>query len=319
MAIQDLRQDLRKIGGLRKIVQSAVRGLGRGISGRAEHTGPVNAPAIGLALGGGFARGIVHVGVLKVLEEENIPVRFIAGTSVGALVGAAYCSGVTPAELEQIASRVRFRDLARWTLSRYGFATNLRMTNFLNRILKVKTFEELRIPLAITATDFATGEGVVFRSGPLADAVRASCAYPGVFLPVKINGRLLVDGMLAHSLPSQPVRDMGAERVIAVNLKSTWNSADGPRHIFDVIGQCFAIAQNMNCAASRDCADLVIEPDVTGFRYDAFEQSAGLVKIGEASARAALPEIRKWIEQPVEQRASRRAFLSPAPNPVSPE
>lgn len=307
------------IQGLRKIVQSAVRGLGRGISGRVETVPSSKIPAIGLALGGGFARGIVHVGVLKVLEEENIPVRFIAGTSVGALVGAAYCSGVTPAELEQIASRVRFRDLARWTLSRYGFATNLRMTNFLNRILKVKTFEELRTPLAITATDFATGEGVVFRSGPLADAVRASCAYPGVFLPVTINGRLLVDGMLAHSLPSQPVRDMGAERVIAVNLKSTWNSADGPRHIFDVIGQCFSIAQNMNCAASRNCADLVIEPDVTGFRYDAFEQSSALVKIGEASARAALPEIRKWLDQPAAQKAPRAAILSPAADLALPE
>ena len=318
MAIQDLRQDLRKLGGLRKIVQSAVRGLGR-VSGRAEHSAPTDVPAIGLALGGGFARGIVHVGILKVLEEENIPVRFIAGTSVGALIGAAYCSGVTVSELEEIASHVRFRDLARWTLSRYGFATNLRMVSFLNRILKVKTFEELRTPLAITATDFATGEGVVFRSGPLADAVRASCAYPGVFLPVTVNGRLLVDGMLAHSLPSQPVRDMGADRVIAVNLKSTWDSTEGPRHIFDVIGQCFSIAQNMNCAASRDCADLVIEPDVTGFRYDAFEQSAALVKIGEASARAALPEIRKWIEQPAPHKSSRRSIFSPATNPVSPE
>ncbi len=96
------------------------------------------------------------------------------------------------------------------------------MINFLNRFLKVKTFEELRIPLAITATDFASGEGVVFRTGPLADPVRASCAYPGVFLPVSINGRLLVDGMLAHSLPTKPLRDMGADRVIAVSLKSNW-------------------------------------------------------------------------------------------------
>jgi len=282
------------IQGLRKIVES-VRGFGRGISGRVDIPVSARVPSIGLALGGGFARGIVHVGILKVLETENIPVRYIAGTSVGALIGAAYCSGVTPDELEQIASRVRFRDLARWTLSRYGFATNLRMIGFLDRILKVKTFEELRIPLAITATDFNTGEGVVFRSGPLAEAVRASCAYPGVFLPVSVNGRLLVDGMLAHSLPSQPARDMGAERVIAVNLKSSWGTAEGPRHIFDVIGQCFSIAQNMNCVASRQCADLVIEPDVTGYRYDDFEHSADLVRIGEAAARAALPDLQKWI------------------------
>ena len=90
--------------------------------------------------------------------------------------------------------------------------------------------------------------------------------------------------MLAHSLPSQPVRAMGADRVIAVNLKSTWSNVDGPRHIFDVIGQCFSIAQDMNCAQARACADLVIEPDVTGYRYDDFEHSAELVRIGEETA-----------------------------------
>lgn len=307
------------VRGFRKIVESAVRSLGRGISSPAALITPIKPPAIGLALGGGFARGIVHAGVLKVLEKENIPVDFIAGTSVGALIGAAYCSGVTPAELEDIASRVRFRDLARWTLSRYGLATNLRMIGFLNRILKVKTFEDLRIPLAVTATDFVTGEGVVFRSGPLAEAVRASCAYPGVFLPVTVNGRMLVDGMLAHSLPTEPVRQMGADRVIAVNLKCSWGTPDGPRHIFDVVGQCFSIAQNMNCAASCKQADLVIEPDVTGFRYDAFEQSSELVKIGEASARAALPEIRKWLEQPSAPERKRGGILSPATELASPK
>jgi NTE family protein len=282
------------IKGLRKIVRS-VRGLGRNLSPSSASTAAGKIPSIGLALGGGFARGIVHVGVLKVLEQENIPIRFVAGTSVGALIGAAYCSGTTPEELEQIASRVRFRDLARWTLSRYGFATNLRMITFLAKIFKVKTFEELRIPLAVTATDFATGEGVVFTEGPLVDPVRASCAYPGVFLPVKIDSRLLVDGMLAHSLPSQPVRDMGADKVIAVNLKSSWASAAGPRHLFDVIGQCFSIAQDMSCNHSKKCADLVVEPDVTGYRYDDFEHSSELVRIGEETMRAALPEVRKWL------------------------
>lgn len=300
--------------GLREIVQS-VRAFGRGITGVTAPEAPFKLPSVGLALGGGFARGIVHVGILKVLEEENVPVRFIAGTSVGALIGAAYCSGVTPAELEQVAARVRFRDLARWTVSRLGFATNLRMLSFLNKILKVKTFEELRIPLAVTATDFGSGEGVVFRSGPLADPVRASCAYPGVFLPVKVNGRLLVDGMLAHSLPSQPVREMGAERVIAVNLKGRWGN-EGPRHIFDVIGQCFSIAQKMNCAQSRQCADLIIEPDVTGYRYDDFEHSAELVKIGEAAAREALPEIRKWLLSPERPLVAGTALSNPTLDPA---
>jgi NTE family protein len=188
------------------------------------------------------------------------------------------------------------RDLARWTISRLGFATNLRMITFLNKVLQVKTFEELRIPLAITATDFTSGQGVVFRSGPLAGPVRASCAYPGIFLPVSIDGRLLVDGMLAHSLPVQPARDMGADRVVAVSLKSDWANGSGPRHIFDVIGQCFSITQEIICAQSKQCADVIIEPDVTGYRYDDFEHSAELVRIGEAATRSALPQIRAWLE-----------------------
>jgi NTE family protein len=306
------------IAGIRKIVHS-VRALGRGFSG-ASDSGPSKVPLIGLALGGGFARGIAHIGVLKVLEAEEIPIDFVAGTSVGALIGAAYCSGVSPAELEEVAARVRFRDLARWTVSRYGFATNQRMIGFLSRVLKVKTFEELRIPLAVTATDFASGEGVVFRSGPLADPVRASCAYPGVFLPVKVDNRLLVDGMLAHSLPTQPVREMGAERVIAVNLKGSWASGVGPRHIFDVVGQCFAIAQEMNCTRSRQSADLVIEPDVTGYRYDDFERSAELVGVGETGARAALGEIRKWLGTVEEKRAlPKTAAVRPAFGPATSE
>ena len=298
--------------GLRKIVRS-MRELGRGISRVPGLASPHKPVSIGLALGGGFARGIVHVGVLKALEAENIRVSFVAGTSVGALIGAAYCSGVSPAELETIAARVRFRDLARWTLSRYGFATNQRMISFLNKVLKVKTFEELHTPLAITATDFASGDGVVFRSGSLVDPVRASCAYPGVFLPVAINGRLLVDGMLAHSLPTQPVREMGADRVIAVSLRSRWSETEGPKHIFDVIGQCFSIAQNMNCSQSKRCADLVIEPDVTGYRYDDFERSAQLVALGEDMTRRALPEIRKWIESPLAELAPDKLTVSKPP------
>jgi NTE family protein len=282
---------------LGKIIRS-VQAFGRELSGHSGADSRNAQSGIGLALGGGFARGLAHVGVLKVLEEENIPIRFIAGTSVGALIGAAYCSGLNIAELEKLASQVRFKHFARWTLSRYGFASNQRMIGFLNSILKVKTFEELRIPLAITATDFSTGEGVVFHSGPLVDPVRASCAYPGMFLPVKIRGRMLIDGMLSYTVPTIPLRHMGAERVLAVHLKGKWVNGDGPRHLFDVIGQCFAIAQEMNSTQWKEAADLVIEPDVNGYKYDAFEHSANLIRAGEIVTRAALPEIRRWMEQP---------------------
>ena len=255
-------------------------------------------PSIGLALGGGFARGLAHIGVLKVLEEEKIPINFIAGTSVGALIGAVYAAGAGPGEMEEFAAQVRFRDFARWTVSRLGFASNDRMTGMLQRCLKVKTFEQLRLPLAVIATDFVTGEAVVFRSGDLIGPVRASCAYPGMFLPVTLNGHTLVDGMLAYSVPATPLRQMGAQRVLAVYLKAHWTSSGQPRSVFDVIGQCFSIAQTRMIGLWQADADIVLEPEVQDFAYDAFDRAPALVRAGEEAARRALPRIREWRQQP---------------------
>ena len=306
---------------LGRIIRS-VQAFGRELSRKAilipEAPNP-HAPAIGLALGGGFARGIAHIGVLRVLDEEGIPVRVVAGTSVGALIGASYCSGLCCDELEEVARSVRFTTFARWTLSRYGFATNDRMVAFLTRILKVKTFEELRIPLGVTATDFNTGEGIVFHSGSIIDPVRASCAYPGMFLPVNIRGRWLVDGMLSHPVPTGPLREMGADRVLAVHLKGQWSKNGAPRHLFDVIGQSFAIAQDRMSSQWKSAADLVIEPDVSGFAYDDFKRSPELIQAGEVAMRKALPEVRKWLQLPVETSALAKvqpALPKPAPMPA---
>ena len=266
------------------------------------------APKLGLALGGGFARGIAHVGVLKVLEEEHIPVSCIAGTSVGAIIAAAYCSGLSLKELEELAYIVRFSSFARWTISRYGLASNDRMVKFLHKIVRVKTFEEMRIPLAISATDFVTGDPVAFTSGPVIDPIRASCAYPGMFLPVNVNGRLMVDGLLAHSVPAEPLRKMGADRVLAVYLSAHWVNAKGPRHIFDVIGQCFSIAEAKMCHLWKAHADVVLEPNVDGIAYDGFDRAKELIRIGEESARAIVPQLRAWF-QPAPQ-----AVVAPSPS-----
>jgi NTE family protein len=306
------------MAGLGKVIRS-VQAFGRELSRRSNPAGAKRTPAIGIALGGGFARGIAHIGVLKVLEEEGIPVHLIAGTSVGALIGAAYCSGLKSAELEEVAHKVRFTTFARWTLSRYGFATNDRMVSFLTRTLKTQTFEELRIPLCVTATDFSTGEGVFFDSGSIIDPVRASCAYPGMFLPIEIGGRWLVDGMLSHPVPTRPLREMGAERVLAVELKGQWSRTAAPRHLFDVIGQSFAIAQGMMSTVWRSAADVVIEPDVAGFDYDDFKRAGELMRAGELAMRRALPEVRKWLEVPVEtgvQMKPPALAVRPAPMPA---
>jgi NTE family protein len=238
---------------------------------------------------------------------------------VGALIGAAYCSGVTVDELHEMAHNVRFTTFARWTLSRCGFASNDRMISFLTRFLKVKTFEELRIPLGVTATDFNNGEGVVFHSGSIIDPVRASCAYPGMFLPVQIRGRYLVDGMLSHPVPTRPLREMGAERVLAVHLKGTWANGGAPRHLFDVIGQSFAIAQDAMSTVWRQAADLVIEPDVAGFAYDDFKRADDLVRVGEVAMKNALPEVRKWLATAEESAVNAKpspAVARPAPMPA---
>jgi NTE family protein len=280
---------------LGRIVRS-VQAFRREFSRDAKSTEATPKPVkLGIALGGGFARGIAHIGVLKVLEDADIPISFVAGTSVGALIGAIYCSGASASEMEKIACRVRFRDFARWTISRMGFASNQRMIGFLNSVLKVKTFEELRIPLAVTATDFSTGDGAVFSTGSLVEPVRASCAYPGMFLPVNVNGQLCVDGMLAHPVPTQPLRDAGCTHVLAVHLKGRWGTAAGPRHLFDVIGQCFAIAQDKNGALWRPWADLVIEPNVSAFKYDDFECTPDLLCAGEQVMLAALPQVKAWM------------------------
>ncbi len=309
---------------LGKIIRS-VQAFGRELSRKSATVATTaRVPAIGVALGGGFARGIAHIGVLKVLEQEGIPVRAVTGTSVGALIGAAYCSGLTIRELEGVAHSVRFTTFARWTLSRYGFASNDRMVSFLNRTLKVKTFEELRIPLGVAATDFNTGEGVVFHSGGIVDPVRASCAYPGMFLPVEIRGRYLIDGMLSHPVPTRPLREMGADRVLAVHLRGTWANGGPPRHLFDVIGQSFAIAQDAMSSLWKEAADLIIEPDVAGFGYDDFKRADELIRVGEVAMRKALPEVRKWLETPAEEPASVKvvgatgspAGARPAPMPA---
>ena len=285
---------------LNKIVRS-VKALGRELGRHTVSDAPAEAPKpprLGVALGGGFARGLAHVGVFKVLEEEKIPVDFIAGTSVGAVIGAAYASGISAKELEEIASLVRFKDFSRWTFSRFGLFSNDKMSIFLHKILRCKTFEELRIPLAVAATDIITGEPAVFTSGDLVDPVRASCAYPGMFQPVRIGGRLLVDGLLAHAVPANPLRDMGAERVISVYLAAHWVKPGGPRHVFDVIGQCFSIAQARMCGPWHAASDVILEPEIGEFAYDDFVRAPELIRAGEAVTRAAMPQIRQWFPAP---------------------
>ena len=258
---------------------------------------PPGEPVIGLALGGGFARGLAHLGVLKVLEENRIPIHMIAGTSVGSIVGGAYAGGANVDTMIECARSVKFRDFAGWTISRMGLASNERMEKYLMRFFPATTFEKLRIPFAVTTTDLLTGEPVVFRRGDMIGPVRASCAYPGLFLPVKIAGRTLVDGAFSCPIPIEALKQMGATHILAVYLGPGFHGAP-PGNMIQIVNQCISLLQTRIGREWRQEAHVIIEPAVTGFAWDDFDQGPPLIAAGEAAARKALPAIRAWKNTP---------------------
>src|SRR5438309_11023060 len=172
-------------------------------------------PRVGLALAGGFARGIAHIGVLRVLREAGIPIDCVAGTSVGALIAVGYCAGASLDLMTEVGASTSFTDFGRWTPSWLGLATNQRMEKYLARFTPVKTLEELQTPLAIATTDITAGVSVYYSDGPIAPPLRASCAYPGLFVPIQFEGRTLVDGFLTAPVPVEGALLVGADIVVA--------------------------------------------------------------------------------------------------------
>lgn len=255
---------------------------------------PARAPhRVGLALAGGFARGIAHIGVLRALKSAGIPINVVAGTSVGALIGACYCAGVPLDEMQHIATTTTFHDFGRWTPSWLGLATNQRMEKYLARFTPATTFEELTTPLAIAATDINAGVTVYYTRGPIAPPLRGSCAYPGLFVPMQFENRTLVDGFLTAPVPVEGALLLGADVVIAVYLEA--GSLEQPRTAADVISRSFTIIQRHADIAWRQQADVIIEPDVKPFVWDDFSHTNDLVAVGAAAAEAAIPQIREVL------------------------
>lgn len=276
-----------------------LRWLGSAVKGLRSfaYKSPEGRPSIGVALGGGFARGIAHIGVLRVFEENEVPIDFLAGTSVGALIGASYASGTSLDELERQGALTHFRDFGRWTISKYGMATNERLEGFLHRMAAAKTFEELNIPFSIVATDIQRGESVYFTKGDLGPPLRASCAFPGLFIPVDYQGRVLVDGFLTEVVPTEALRKMGADIVIAVHLDS--GQLQGrPRNTIEIIGRSFSIIQEQSQPRWKRYADIIIEPEVKNILWDDFKRTPQLVAAGAEATRAALPEIKAILQRP---------------------
>jgi NTE family protein len=257
---------------------------------------PTRAPRLGLALGGGAARGFAHVGVIQVLEQNGIRPDLVVGTSAGSMVAAMYASGKTAAELEAAALSMEEATLTDWSLPILGrgMLRGEALTRYVRQAVGGKLLENMSIPLGVLATDLATGQGVLFRRGDAAQAVRASSAVPGVFAPVNISGRDYVDGGLVAPVPVRYARDMGAEVVLAVDISSApeGNSAVGS---VQVLLQTFAIMGQSINRHELAGADVVLRPALVGVGSADFTARLRAIEAGRAAMQAALPQLRTQL------------------------
>ena len=252
-------------------------------------------PRIGLALSGGAARGMAHVGVIRVLLEHNIPIDFIAGTSAGALIGGALAAGMPLSEIEEVTCALRWRDMGRVTLSRLGVQSNARLEEFIRARFPTNRFEELPIPFAAVATDLHSGLGVVMHGeGDVAFAIRASCCIPGWYVPVTDpKGRQLVDGGLVANIPTAAVRSLGADIVIAVDVNADGAKFLGPpQSAIGIILQSMMVVQRTASEHQLQDADVVIRPRVGRIRWDEITRGPELIEAGAAAARTTIERIK---------------------------
>jgi NTE family protein len=255
------------------------------------------APRIGLALGGGAARGFAHVGVIQVLEEAGIQPDLVVGTSAGSLVAALYASGRNGAQLQQVAMAMDEAAFADWTLPIFsrGVLRGEALGRYVNAQVGHKLIEAMALPLGIVATDLNSGQGILFRRGDTGTAVRASSAVPAVFVPVKIGGREFVDGGLVSPVPVRYAREMGAELVIAVDISSApeGNPSADP---IQILLQTFAIMGKSINSWELKAADVVVRPALAGMGSGDFTGKRRAIEAGRAAMQALLPQLRAAIE-----------------------
>ena len=257
----------------------------------------MNRKKVGLALSGGAARGFAHLGVVKVLAEHNIPIDFIAGTSAGSIVGAAVACGLSVEEIVKIGKKMSWFKVSGFPYSTKGLLSNAPMGELLKKILPSKNIEDLPTPFAAVACILETGEEIVFKDkGDLATAIRASCAIPGVFVPVEYEGKNLIDGGVISLVPAKTVQKMGAEVIIAVDVNACgatyWNS---PSTFLGVLFQSTMMLLRTAGKSQHYRADVVIIPQIAHLRPDEIGKMEEFIKLGEEAAIEKIDEIRNLI------------------------
>lgn len=254
---------------------------------------------VGLALGGGGARGFAEIGVLRVLEQEKIPLSCVAGTSVGSLIGALYCDNGRVVDVEYHSLAIEKDDIFDFNIFSVfqgGLIKGDKLEKFLEMNLTHKRIEEMKVPLIVVTTDLMTGESIGFESGDVVKAVHASCAIPGLFVPVKINGKLYVDGGVSNPVPVSFLRKRGMDLIIAVSIPPEI-PYEIPSKTTDIIRYSLAIMENKISEAMIREADVVIKPKCGDVRFNDFSRRRELILEGERATREVLPVIRELLER----------------------
>lgn len=250
---------------------------------------------IALALGGGAARGLANIGVLKVLERERIPIDLIVGSSIGALIGASYSLGIPIYIMEKTALKFSWKSLADFAISKFSILRGKKLQSLIEEFTDDKGFEDMRIPFAVTTTDIETGEELVHTKGNLQRLLQASCSWPGIFPPVTIEKRKLVDGGIRNSIPVKMARRLGASIIIAVDIGFCVRKAkiDNLFQMFvqsiQILGEELDLYQSMN-------ADVIIRPEIDDIDQFTFHKAKEAIQKGEDATELALPQIRKKLK-----------------------
>lgn len=252
---------------------------------------------VGVALSGGTAKSVAHVGVLKALVEEGIPIDYIAGTSGGSIVGAMFASGMPVSTLENAASTMSWRKLVSIKLSRLGFVSSAAIEDFVKEMVGDITFDDLKTPMTVVAANLVTGEKREFNEGPLSLAVRASCSIPQIYLPVEIDGEYYVDGGLSEYLPVETLQGMGCNFCIASHLGPHNPTYRRPHHILHLVMQITGLMARKNYVKSIEKADLLIHPNLDGFSSFDFNNSDKIVELGYNTTKALVGDLRRKLER----------------------
>lgn len=253
---------------------------------------------VGVALGGGGARGFCHIGVLQVLEENGIPVDFISGCSMGAIVGGCYCAGVSLERLTAVAQKLTQRVVLDINISkkRYGIVRGTRAIKTIQPLVGSMTIEECKIPFRATATDVRSGTLKVFENGKLIDAMRASMSIPGAFHAVEMENEILVDGGVLERIPIDSCRAMGADVVIAVDALGGAPSTDFvPDGMLSIVERSCQLMDWLMCSENVKKADLLIAPDQGNRSTYRFKNNSYSIECGRIAAEQLLPQIRELV------------------------